>query len=180
MQMIYSTTHNWNITPEGSNEPVSISATQHHDNGRIHLRVSEGSNSFAANIIASDVPANKEAGTGKIDVLNYLRAVSVNTLVAKLDPYGMHYNFIEPQTLLEVLDGYIERMPVEEREDAKAGARMISAYNSLGLLHAMANDVMTRICGHNWTTHLPVELLGRSKQYNTVQRLAGILKSAVG
>lgn len=165
MQVVLQKNYRYEVTEDDKWSVFNITQT---DNG--HVRVSATAND--GQMYVGTIP---KAGEG-VDMLEAIKNVSLDKLIAALDPFGMVYQRIDPELIIQVLTEKAEALGLD-----RAGAiRNASQFSTMANLHNFSRELMNELFGHNWPVEQAAELVGKSAQYNTVRQLAGTLKSVVG
>lgn len=175
-QVAKTVTHRFEVTEEDyitKETYVAVITVTQVNGSHVTVTCTEGGKIFSGNIPETFLP--KDVQGNVVSAIEAINKMPIDRLYQVLDPFGVHYQHIEPATTIEVLTKQAET----KEGDFTDRIQFASQFSTLAYLNTQCNDLMIELFGYNWISEVGHLLLGKSTRFKTVQRLAGILKSLV-
>lgn len=99
------------------------------------------------------------------NAVSYFLSKEPEELASKFDAVGQLANAIDGDWIVKQLLNKLETSEVDDKESLANRIQRLSVVNSLMVLHALGNDVMIELLGHNWVAEHSAVLVKRSKEW---------------
>ena len=117
--------------------------------------------------------------------VDYINQTSEERLVELMDAYGVLFNTIDGNFIVDYCNTEVQRQAENSEIDEETAKNLAGRIQSMGsvnstmVLYNMFSDLMGTIFGPNWIALRTPEFVGKSLAYQALRRRVKVLKEAI-